>query len=84
MKCPCWRSLLALSLLAFGLSEACSSSSQSEYDEFKIMRKTEKNQLVVGVDEDARLYCQTNVPWKKCVWKPPRNGVREVGSAFSN
>ena len=58
--------------------DCCSSSPESEFDEFKITRKTEKNALVVGVDEDARLYCQTNVPWKKCVWKPPRNGVREV------
>ena len=44
------------------------------------MRKTDEGgkQLVVATDEDARLYCRTNVPWKKCWWKPPRNGVREV------
>jgi len=30
------------------------------------------------VEEDARLFCKTNAPWKKCLWKPPRNGVRQV------
>jgi hypothetical protein len=44
-------------------------------------RKTDSDgkQVVVGVEEDARLFCRTNAPWKKCLWKPPRNGVRQVG-----
>ena len=43
-------------------------------------RKTDSDgkQVVVGVEEDARLFCRTNAPWKKCLWKPPRNGVRQV------
>ena len=45
-------------------------------------RKTDSDgkQVVVGVEEDAKLFCRTNAPWKKCLWKPPRNGVRQVGT----
>ena len=32
----------------------------------------------MALGDDARLSCETNVEWKKCIWKPPRNGVREV------
>jgi len=62
---------------------ACSSSSQHEL--YKVVRKTDEGgkQLVVATDEDARLYCRTNVPWKKCWWKPPRNGVRELKCEFT-
>merc|ERR1712004_328182 len=62
---------------------ACSSSSQHEL--YRVVRKTDEGgkQLVVATDEDARLYCRTNVPWKKCWWKPPRNGVRELKCEFT-
>ena len=66
-----------LLLAVVSVASGCSSSDNT-YDEFKIMRKTKENELMVAVDEDAKLHCMTNVPWKKCVWKPPRNGVREV------
>ena len=54
--------------------------SSSEPDEYRVLRKTDSGgkQLVVAIEENAKLFCQTNVPWKKCIWKPPRNGVREV------
>ena len=67
-----------LSLSNTRMVNACSSSSQHEL--YRVVRKTDEGgkQLVVATDEDARLYCRTNVPWKKCWWKPPRNGVREV------
>ena len=47
-------------------------------------RKTDSDgkQVVVGVEEDAKLFCRTNAPWKKCLWKPPRNGVRQVGTIY--
>jgi hypothetical protein len=55
-------------------------SGGSDHDEYRVIRKTDAGgkQLVVATEEDARLFCQTNVPWKKCWWKPPRNGVRQV------
>ena len=65
------------------LCEACTSS--SAHDEYRVVRKSDSDgkQLVVAVGDDARLSCKTNIPWKKCIWKPPRNGVREVSSLFS-
>ena len=58
----------------------CSACSGGDDDKYRIIRKTDEGgkQLVVATDEQAKLYCQTNVPWKKCWWKPPRNGVRQV------
>jgi len=69
--------LLALAVAAPGTA-ACSSS--SSHDEYHIIRKTDSDgkQLVVAVDDNARLSCTTNVDWKRCFWKPPRNGVRQV------
>ncbi len=63
--------------------EGCSSS--DEHDEYRVVRKTDAGgkQLLVAVDEDARMYCQTNAKWKRCIWKPPRNGVREVNRSKS-
>ena len=57
----------------------------SEPAEFRVLRKTDSGgkQVVVAVDENAKLYCRTNVPWKKCIWKPPRNGVRQVSSLLN-
>merc|ERR1712168_1619484 len=59
-------------------------SSSSPYDDYKIVRKTDAGgkQLVVATEENAQLFCQTNVPWKKCWWKPPRNGVRQLKCEF--
>ena len=56
---------------------ACSGGGDEKY---RVIRKTDEGgkQLVVATEETARLFCQTNVPWKKCWWKPPRNGVRQV------
>ena len=70
--------LCFLSGLLCSTVSACSSSGQHEL--YRVVRKTDEGgkQLVVATDEDARLYCRTNVPWKKCWWKPPRNGVRQV------
>ena len=64
--------------LLFIGSLACSSS--NVHDEYRVVRKTDAGgkQLVVATEENAQLFCQTNVPWKKCWWKPPRNGVRQV------
>ena len=61
-----------------GVVTGCSSS--SEHDQYRVVRKTDAGgkQLVVATEENAALFCQTNVPWKKCWWKPPRNGVRQV------
>ena len=72
--------LCCLSWLLCSTVSACSSSGQHEL--YRVVRKTDEGgkQLVVATDEDARLYCRTNVPWKKCWWKPPRNGVRQVSS----
>ena len=57
---------------------ACSSS--SAHDEYRVVRKSDSDgkQLVVALGDDARLSCQTNFEWERCVWKPPRNGVRQV------
>ena len=54
--------------------------STTEVKLYKVVRKTDEGnkQLVVATEENAQLFCQTNVPWKKCWWKPPRNGVRQV------
>ena len=73
------RSLFVYFLLILNLdsSYGCSSSEPAEY---RVLKKTDSGgkQLIVAVDESAKLYCRTNVPWKKCIWKPPRNGVRQV------
>ena len=60
----------------------CSSSEPAEY---RVLRKTDSGgkQLIVAVDENAKLFCRTNVPWKKCIWKPPRNGVRQVKIVYN-
>ena len=59
------------------VAHGCSSS---EPDQYRVLKKTDTGgkQLIVAVDETAKLFCRTNVPWKKCIWKPPRNGVRQV------
>ena len=73
------RGLFVYFLLILNLdpSFGCSSSEPAEY---RVLKKTDSGgkQLIVAVDESAKLYCRTNVPWKKCIWKPPRNGVRQV------
>ena len=50
-----------------------------------MIRKSDSDgkQMVVAVGDDAKLSCETNVKWKKCLWKPPRNGVRQVREAQS-
>lgn len=77
------RFLFVYFLLALNLhpSFGCSSSEPAEY---RVLKKTDSGgkQLIVAVDESAKLYCRTNVPWKKCIWKPPRNGVRQVRLSF--
>jgi len=57
----------------------------SEPAEFRVLKKTDSGgkQVVVAVGENAKLYCRTNVPWKKCIWKPPRNGVRQLRCEFT-
>ena len=62
-----------------GSGSACSGGDE---DKYRIVRKTDEGdkQLVVATEETAKMYCRTNVPWKKCWWKPPRNGVRQVSS----
>ena len=73
------RGLFVYFLLILNLDQSfgCSSSEPAEY---RVLKKTDSGgkQLIVAVDESAKLYCRTNVPWKKCIWKPPRNGVRQV------
>ena len=68
-----------LLLSSFGGGVECCSSSDA-HDEYRVVRKSDSDgkQLEVAVGEDAKLSCQTNVKWKKCYWKPPRNGVRQV------
>ena len=62
-----------------GSGSACSGGDE---DRYRIVRKTDEGdkQLVVATEETAKMYCRTNVPWKKCWWKPPRNGVRQVST----
>ena len=64
----------------FHYINSASSRSTTEVTLYKVVRKTDEGnkQLVVATEENAQLFCQTNVPWKKCWWKPPRNGVRQV------
>lgn len=64
------------------MTGACSSSNAD--DEYRVIRKSDSDgkQLVIAVGDDARMSCQTNVPWKICIWKPPRNGVRELRCEF--
>ena len=73
-----WLICLASGLCLTSSGTGCSSS--SPYDDYKVVRKTDEGgkQLVVATEENAQLFCQTNMPWKKCWWKPPRNGVRQV------
>ncbi|TRY79127.1 hypothetical protein TCAL_12390 [Tigriopus californicus] len=70
------------SILSHNVCQGCSRDSSD--DEYRVVRRTDSDgkQLVVAVGDDARLSCQTNVPWKTCVWKPPRNGVRELKCEF--
>lgn len=60
----------------------CSSSEPATY---RVLKKTDTGgkQLVVAVDENAKLFCRPNAPWKKCIWKPPRNGVRQLKCVFT-
>jgi len=71
-----------LLILNLDSSYGCSSSEPAEY---RVLKKTDSGgkQLIVAVDESAKLYCRTNVPWKKCIWKPPRNGVRQLRCEFT-
>ena len=71
---------VALFALIVTTASACSSS--SEHDEYRVIRKSDSDgkQMVIALGDDARMSCQTNVPWKRCVWKPPRNGVRDVST----
>lgn len=64
-------------------TEACSSSSAA--DEYRVIKKTDSDgkQVVVAIGDDAKLSCETNVPWKKCIWKPPRNGIRQLKCEFN-
>ncbi len=75
-----WFIFMALYNLILVTRGTTGCSSSSVYDEYKVVRKTDEGgkQLVIATDENAQMYCQTNVPWKKCWWKPPRNGVRQV------
>lgn len=83
-----WRSvlrtpiLLSVLCLVGSVVDGCSSS--NNVGEYRVIKKTDSDgkQVVVGVEEDARLFCKTNAPWKKCLWKPPRNGVRQLRCEF--
>lgn len=48
--------------------------------EYMVIRKTDSdsNKMIVELGEDALLFCRTNAPWKKCSWRPPRSGVKQV------
>ena len=74
------RAVAALSLLSVLLDAAAGCASSSEDERYRVVRKTDSDgkQLVVALGDNAKLFCHTSVPWKKCVWKPPRNGVKEV------
>ena len=69
-----------LSLLSIFLGSAAGCASSSEDERYRVLRKTDSDgkQLVVALGDNAKLFCHTSVPWKKCIWKPPRNGVKEV------
>jgi len=49
-----------------------------------VIHKTDSDseKLVVELGEDARLFCKTNFPWKKCFWRPPRSGVKQVQLSY--
>uniref|UniRef100_A0A0K2T6R6 Ig-like domain-containing protein n=1 Tax=Lepeophtheirus salmonis TaxID=72036 RepID=A0A0K2T6R6_LEPSM len=77
---------ITLSLLFWYYSqegESCWSKS-GVYGEYRVIKKSDSDgkKLVVAIGEDAHLTCKTNAPWKKCVWKPPRNGVRQLRCQF--
>ena len=74
------RAVAALSLLSILLDAAAGCASSSEDERYRVVRKTDSDgkQLVVALGDNAKLFCHTSVPWKKCIWKPPRNGVKEV------
>ena len=78
---PC--AVAALSLLSILLDAAAGCASSSEDERYRVVRKTDSDgkQLVVALGDNAKLFCHTSVPWKKCVWKPPRNGVKEVSAS---
>ncbi len=73
-----WSWAVLILVIMAAVAEGCSSS--NEYDEYRVVRKSDAGgkQINVAIDDDARLYCQTNYKWKRCIWKPPRNGVRQV------
>ena len=74
------RAVAALSLLSILLDAAAGCASSSEDERYRVVRKTDSDgkQLVVALGDNAKLFCHTSVPWKKCIWKPPRNGGKEV------
>ena len=75
------RAVAVLSLLLLiVLDTAAGCSSSNEDERYRVLRKTDSDgkQLVVALGDNAKLFCHTSVPWKKCIWKPPRNGVKEV------
>jgi len=80
------RAVAALSLLSILLDAAAGCASSSEDERYRVVRKTDSDgkQLVVALGDNAKLFCHTSVPWKKCIWKPPRNGVKELRCAFHN
>eukprot|EP00096_Caligus_rogercresseyi_P013233 TRINITY_DN590_c0_g2_i1.p1 TRINITY_DN590_c0_g2~~TRINITY_DN590_c0_g2_i1.p1 ORF type:complete len:178 (-),score=19.38 TRINITY_DN590_c0_g2_i1:275-808(-) len=63
---------------------ACNSKGGT-YGDYRVTQKSDSNgkQVVVAMGENRKLSCQTNVPWKNCIWKPPRNGVRQLKCLFS-
>ena len=73
--------LAVLSLLSIALLDTAAGCASSGEDErYRVLRKTDSDgkQLVVALGDNAKLFCHTSVPWKKCIWKPPRNGVKEA------
>ncbi|XP_040569417.1 uncharacterized protein [Lepeophtheirus salmonis] len=66
------------------LSHGCSSKGGT-YGDYRVIKKSDSNgnKIVVALGEDTKLSCQTNAPWKNCIWKPPRNGVRQLKCLFS-
>ncbi|CAB4054362.1 unnamed protein product [Lepeophtheirus salmonis] len=65
------------------LSHGCSSKGGT-YGDYRVIKKSDSNgnKIVVALGEDTKLSCQTNAPWKNCIWKPPRNGVRDSTEKF--
>ena len=78
-----FKSYCVLIIWILALAGSGSACSGGDEDKYRIVRKTDEGdkQLVVATEETAKMYCRTNVPWKKCWWKPPRNGVRQVSTS---